>query len=175
MATSTKKTRAAANGQAHPETEVQMGIETPDKKAIAQGLCRVLADTYTLYLKTHKFHWNVQGPLFSSLHLLFEQQYTELATAVDEIAERIRTLGMLSPGSYREFQALTSISEEDNHPNAHEMVRLLAEGHETVAATIRDMFDIPAELGDEPTVDLLTGRLVVHEKATWMLRSILAT
>jgi starvation-inducible DNA-binding protein len=173
MAASTKK--ASTNGQDHGDNEVQMGLERVDKKSIAQGLCRVLADTYTLYLKTHKFHWNVQGPLFSSLHLLFEQQYSEMALAVDEIAERIRTLGVLAPGSYREFQSLTSIPEEDHHPNAHEMVRLLAEGHETVAATIRDMFDIPAELGDEPTVDMLTGRLVVHEKATWMLRSILAT
>jgi starvation-inducible DNA-binding protein len=174
MATSKTKSRSS-NGQAPSQTEVQMGIETRDKKSIAQGLCRVLADTYTLYLKTHKFHWNVQGPLFSSLHLLFEQQYTEMAAAVDEIAERIRTLGVLAPGSYREFQSLTSIQEEDHNPTAHEMVRLLAEGHETVAATIRDMFDIPADLGDEPTVDMLTGRLVVHEKAAWMLRSILAT
>lgn len=173
MATSTKK--VSGNGQDHGDNEVHMGLERVDKKSIAQGLCRVLADTYTLYLKTHKFHWNVQGPLFSSLHMLFETQYTEMALAVDEIAERIRTLGVLAPGSYREFQALTSIPEEDHLPNAHEMVRLLAEGHETVAATIRDMFDIPAELGDEPTVDMLTGRLVVHEKATWMLRSILAT
>jgi len=174
MATSTKKA-ASTNGQHAPDNEVQMGIESRDKKSIAQGLCRVLADTYTLYLKTHKFHWNVQGPLFSSLHMLFEQQYSEMAIAVDDIAERIRTLGVLAPGSYREFQVLTSIPEEEHNPNAHEMVRLLAEGHETVAATIREMFDIPAELGDEPTVDMLTGRLVVHEKATWMLRSILAT
>ena len=174
MATSTKKA-ASTNGQHATDNEVQMGIESRDKKAIAQGLCRVLADTYTLYLKTHKFHWNVQGPLFSSLHMLFEQQYSEMAIAVDDIAERIRTLGVLAPGSYREFQVLTSIPEEEHNPNAHEMVRLLAEGHETVAATIREMFDIPAELGDEPTVDMLTGRLVVHEKATWMLRSILAT
>jgi starvation-inducible DNA-binding protein len=173
MAT-TKKTRPA-DEEEHSPTEVQMGIEMRDKKSIAQGLCRVLADTYTLYLKTHKFHWNVQGPLFSSLHLMFETQYNEMALAVDEIAERIRTLGVLAPGSYREFQTLTSIPEEDHNPNAHEMVRLLAEGHETVAATIREMFDIPAELGDEPTIDMLTGRLVVHEKATWMLRSTLAT
>jgi starvation-inducible DNA-binding protein len=161
------------NGQ-RENGEVQMGIDSLDKKAIAQGLCRVLADTYTLYLKTHKFHWNVTGPMFGSLHLMFEQQYTELATAVDELAERIRTLGTYAPGSYREFQSLTTIPEEEYHPSAEEMVRLLAEGHERVSATIREMFEIPDEFGDEPTLDLLTGRMVVHEKAAWMLRAIIS-
>lgn len=171
MATTRKAPRT--NGQ-DTVGQVRMGIEIEDKKEIAQGLCRVLADTYTLYLKTHKFHWNVTGPMFSSLHALFETQYNELALAVDEIAERIRTLGTLSPGSYREFQAMTSIPEEDHNPTAEEMVRLLAEGNEAVTATIREMFEIPDEFGDEPTLDLLTQRMVVHEKATWMLRSIIS-
>jgi starvation-inducible DNA-binding protein len=152
---------------------VNIGIEEQDRKNIAEGLCRLLADTYTLYLKTHYFHWNVTGPLFNSLHLMFEQQYTELAIAVDSIAERIRTLGYTAPGSYSEYAELSSIEETRDVPNAEEMVRLLVEGNEAVVRTARSVFPIAEKANDESTADLLTQRMSLHEKSAWMLRSML--
>ena len=152
---------------------VNIGIEEKDRKEIAEGLCRLLADTYTLYLKTHYFHWNVTGSLFNSLHLMFEQEYTELATAVDEIAERIRTLGYPAPGSYSEYAELASIEETRDVPEAEEMVRLLVEGNEAVVRTARSVFPAAERANDESTADLLTQRMSIHEKTAWMLRSIL--
>ncbi|MBD1804909.1 DNA starvation/stationary phase protection protein [Microcoleus sp. FACHB-SPT15] len=152
---------------------VDIGIEEESRKEIADGLSRVLADTYSLYLKTHYFHWNVTGPQFNSLHLMFEQQYTELAIAVDDIAERIRALGVFAPGSYSAFAELSSIPETSEVPSAEEMVRLLVEGNEAVARTARSVFPATERGKDESTADLLTGRLRVHEKTAWMLRSIL--
>ena len=152
---------------------VDIGIAEESRKEIAQGLSRVLADTYSLYLKTHYFHWNVTGPMFNSLHLMFEQQYTELATAVDDIAERIRALGVFAPGSYSQFTELSSIPETRDVPSADDMVRLLVEGNEAVAKTARSVFPSAEKGGDESTADLLTDRLRVHEKTAWMLRSII--
>jgi starvation-inducible DNA-binding protein len=152
---------------------VNIGIEENDRKDIADGLCRLLADTYTLYLKTHYFHWNVTGPLFNSLHLMFEQQYTELALAVDSIAERIRTLGYTAPGSYSEYAELSSIKETRNVPKAEEMVQLLVEGNEAVVRTARSVFPIAEKANDESTADVLTQRMSLHEKNAWMLRSML--
>lgn len=152
---------------------VNIGIEEKDRKDIADGLCRLLADTYTLYLKTHYFHWNVTGPLFNSLHLMFEQQYTELALAVDSIAERIRTLGYTAPGSYSEYAELSSIEETRNVPKAEEMVELLVEGNEAVVRTARSVFPIAEKANDESTADVLTQRMSLHEKNAWMLRSML--
>ena len=143
------------------------------KKEIAKGLSILLADSYTLYLKTHNFHWNVVGPMFQTLHLMFETQYTELALAVDLIAERIRALGVPAPGSYREFAGLTVIPEDDDAPNADEMVARLVAGHETVARTARKVFPLADKAGDEPTADLLTQRMQIHEKNAWMLRVLL--
>ncbi|MFB2921732.1 MULTISPECIES: Dps family protein [Aerosakkonema] len=152
---------------------VDIGIEEQARQEIAQGLSRLLADTYSLYLKTHYFHWNVTGPMFHSLHLMFEGQYTELAAAVDVIAERIRALGVFAPGSYSQFSELGSIPETRDVPSAEEMVRLLVEGNEAVAKTARSVFP-PAQNGDDQsTLDMLTERLRVHEKTAWMLRSIL--
>lgn len=153
--------------------EINIGIEPKQREQITQGLSRVLADTYTLYLKTHNFHWNVTGPMFNSLHLMFETQYTELATAVDEIAERIRALGAQAPGSYKQFAELSSIEEETTVPDWKEMVRQLVEGAETVARTSREVMPVVEQAGDEPTADLLTQRMQVHEKTAWMLRSLL--
>ena len=154
--------------------EIDIGIPQDDRKAIAAGLSRVLADSYTLYLKTHNFHWNVTGPMFNSLHLMFEGQYTELATAVDEIAERIRALGETAPGTYSAFAKLSQIEEEEGVPPAKEMIEQLVRGHETVAKTARSVFPLADKGGDEPTADLLTQRLQIHEKTAWMLRSLLA-
>ena len=153
--------------------QIEIGIAPEQRKEIAAGLSRLLADSYTLYLKTHNYHWNVTGPLFNTLHLMFEQQYTELATAVDEIAERIRALGEPAPGSYTAFAALTSIEEEDRVPDAEEMIRQLVIGQETVVRTARELFPLVDEAGDEPSADLLTQRMQVHEKTAWMLRSML--
>lgn len=153
--------------------QVDIGISEQDRKAIADGLSRVLADTYTLYLKTHNFHWNVTGPMFQTLHLMFEQQYTELAAAVDEIAERIRALGFPAPGTYSQFADLSSIEETSGVPDATEMIRLLVQGQETVARTARSVFPVVDQASDEPTADLLTQRMQVHEKTAWMLRSLL--
>ena len=152
---------------------IDIGISEPDRKRISDGLSRLLADTYTLYVKTHNFHWNVTGPLFNTLHLMFEQQYTELATAVDEIAERIRALGFPAPGSYKQFGALTSIDEEEGLPSALEMIAQLAKDQETVTRTAREIFPLAEDAHDEPTADLLTQRMLTHEKTAWMLRSIL--
>jgi len=153
--------------------KIDTGIKPADRRAIADGLARVLADSYTLYLKTHKYHWNVTGPMFQTLHLMFEAQYTELAMAVDEIAERIRALGALSPGSYREFTELNSVGEDEDEPHATEMIRRLVRGQETVVHTARAAFPAAEQAGDQATIDLLTRRMQVHEKAAWMLRSLL--
>jgi starvation-inducible DNA-binding protein len=152
---------------------VNIGIDESARKEIADGLSRLLADTYTLYLKTHNFHWNVTGPMFQTLHLMFEQQYTELATAVDLIAERIRALGFPAPGSYSDYARLSSIPEATGVPKAEDMIRQLVEGQEAVARTARSVFPLVDKVNDEPTADLLTQRLQVHEKAAWMLRSLL--
>jgi starvation-inducible DNA-binding protein len=151
-----------------------LGIQENDRLAIAEGLSHLLADTYTLYLKTHKFHWNVTGPMFQTLHLMFETQYTELALAVDLIAERIRALDVLAPGSYSEFAQLSSIEEDTGTPNAQEMIQKLVEGQESVVRTARSLYPVVNAASDEPTADLLTQRLQIHEKNAWMLRSLLA-
>jgi starvation-inducible DNA-binding protein len=153
--------------------EINIGISTSDRKEIADALSRLLADTYTLYLKTHNFHWNVTGPMFQTLHLMFEQQYNELALAVDLIAERIRALGAPAPGSYREFARLSSVKEAEGVPAATEMIRQLVEGQETVARTAREAFVVAGRANDQPTADLLTQRMQIHEKTAWMLRSLL--
>jgi len=152
---------------------IDIGIPPKSRAQIAAGLSRVLADSYTLYLKTHNYHWNVTGPQFNTLHTMFEQQYTELATAVDEIAERIRALGHPAPGSYRAFAKLTKIEEEEKVPRAAEMIRQLVIGQETVVRTAREIFPLADEAHDEPTADLLTQRMQLHEKNAWMLRSML--
>ena len=153
---------------------INIGIGEKDRAAIAQGLSRLLADTYTLYLTTHNFHWNVTGPMFNSLHAMFMAQYTELWNAVDPVAERIRSLGHAAPGSYAEFGKLTSLADAPvKPPQALEMVRILVEGHEAVARTARALFPLADKAGDEPTADLLTQRLTVHEQTAWMLRSLL--
>jgi starvation-inducible DNA-binding protein len=154
-------------------TTIDIGINEQNRKEIADGLSRLLADTYTLYLKTHNFHWNVTGPMFQTLHLMFETQYNELALAVDAIAERIRALGARAPGTYRELSALTVIEEDTDEPNATEMIRRLVKGQEAVARTAREVFAIASDANDQPSADLLTQRLQVHEKTAWMLRSLL--
>ena len=154
--------------------ELDIGISKEDRSSIASGLSRLLADSYTLYLKTHNYHWNVTGPQFNTLHLMYEGQYTELAAAVDEIAERIRALGIRAPGSYREFAALTSIEEGTGQESAEEMTRQLAIGQETIVRTAREIFPAADAANDEPTADLLTQRMQIHEKNAWMLRSMLA-
>lgn len=153
---------------------IDIGISAKDREAIADGLSRLLADTYTLYLTTHNFHWNVTGPMFNTLHTMFMTQYTELWTALDEIAERIRALGYPAPGSFSQFAELASIKEEVGVPKANDMIRQLVEGHEAAARTIRSVFPAAEQGSDEPTADLLTQRMQVHEKTAWMLRSLLA-
>jgi starvation-inducible DNA-binding protein len=153
--------------------EINIGISRVDREEIVAGLSKLLADTYTLYLKTHNFHWNVTGPMFQTLHLMFETQYNELALAVDLIAERIRALGAPAPGSYREFARLSSIREAEGVPKAPEMIRQLVEGQESVVRTARAVFPAVDRASDEPTADLLTQRMQVHEKTAWMLRSLL--
>src|SRR5690625_1558843 len=153
--------------------EINTGVPVEQREKIADGLARLLADSYTLYLKTHNFHWNVTGPMFSTLHDLFEEQYTELAEAVDEIAERIRALGFPAPGSYREFGKLSSIEEAEGVPDAEDMIKQLVEGQEAVVRTARRVLPIAGEVNDEPTVDLVTQRMQIHEKNAWMLRSLL--
>ena len=153
---------------------INIGISDKDRAAIAAGLARLLADTYTLYLTTHNFHWNVTGPMFNTLHTMFMAQYTELWTAVDPVAERIRSLGHTAPGSYAQFGALASIPDAPSTPpKALAMVKILVEGHEAVARTARSIFPLADKAGDEPTADLLTQRLTVHEQTAWMLRSLL--
>ncbi len=151
--------------------DMNIGIENNDREAIAKGLSKLLADSYTLYLKTHNFHWNVTGPMFSSLHLMFETQYSELAVAVDDIAERIRALGLKAPGSYAQFSKLTTIKEDDGNPKAEQMILQLIRDHELVIRTAREVFQLADEAGDEPTADLLTQRMQLHEKTNWMLRA----
>ena len=153
--------------------KVDIGISEQRRSEIAEGLSRVLADSYTLYLKTHNYHWNVTGPQFNTLHSMFEEQYSELAEAVDEIAERIRALGMPAPGSYKAFAELSSIEEETGQPDAEEMIRRLVRGQETVVRTAREIFPVVDQANDEPTADLLTQRMQIHEKNAWMLRSML--
>lgn len=153
--------------------DINIGINEKDRKEIADGLSRLLSDTYTVYLKTHNFHWNVTGPMFNTLHLMFETQYNELALAVDAIAERIRALGIHAPGSYAQFAALTSIREETGVPEAKEMIRQLVDDQETVVRTAREVFPLADRVSDQPTMDLLTERMQVHEKTAWMLRSLL--
>ncbi|QLQ00226.1 Dps family protein [Tibeticola sp.] len=153
---------------------IHIGIGEKDRAAIAAGLSKLLADTYTLYLTTHNFHWNVTGPMFNSLHDMFMQQYTELWNAVDPIAERIRSLGHVAPGSYAQYGKLSSVPDAPAAPpKAMEMVRILVQGHEAVARTARELFPLVEQASDEPTADLLTQRLTVHEQTAWMLRSIL--
>jgi len=154
-------------------TRVDIGLDDNRRRTVAEELGRVLADSYTLYLKTHNFHWNVTGPMFTSLHQMFEEQYRELAGAVDEVAERIRTLGEPAPGSYKQFAELGRVREQTGVPEALDMVRELTKDHETVARTSREAFQQADEAGDEPTADLLVQRMQVHEKTAWMLRSLL--
>lgn len=153
--------------------QIDIGISEKDRAVISEGLSRLLADTYTLYLKTHNFHWNVTGPMFQTLHLMFETQYTELALAVDLIAERIRSLGSVAPGTYSDFVRLTSISETPGVPKAEDMIRQLVQGQETVVRTARSLFPVVEQGADEATADLLTQRIQLHEKTAWMLRSLL--
>jgi starvation-inducible DNA-binding protein len=153
--------------------EPNIGIDRNTRQQIAAGLSRLLADTYTLYLKTHNYHWNVTGPMFNTLHLMFETQYNELALAVDLIAERIRALGEPAPGTYSAFARLTAIKERDDVPSAEEMIRDLVVGQETVVRTARDLFPLVDGAHDEPSADLMTQRMQAHEKAAWMLRSLL--
>jgi starvation-inducible DNA-binding protein len=169
---SKKNTAIATATAAAPQIDI--GIKGKDREKIVAGLSKVLADTYTLYLKTHNFHWNVTGPMFNTLHLMFMTQYTELWNAVDPVAERIRSLGHPAPGSYAQFGRLSSIKDvPEDPPKALEMVRILVEGHEAVARTARGIFPLVEKAGDEPTADLLTQRLAVHEQTAWMLRSLL--
>lgn len=155
------------------QMKIDIGIDANKRAEIANGLSRVLADTYTLYLKTHNFHWNVTGPMFQTLHLMFETHYNELALAVDLVAERIRALGHPAPGTYQQFVQLSAIKEDDGVPKAEDMIRLLVRGHETVARTAREVFRAAEGGNDQPTCDLLTQRMQVHEKTAWMLRSLL--
>jgi starvation-inducible DNA-binding protein len=154
--------------------KINIGIEEKDRKAIAEGLSRLLADSYSLYLQTHNFHWNVTGPMFQTLHLMFEQQYTELALAVDLIAERIRALGFPAPGTYSEFVELSSIQETRGVPSAEKMIEILVEGQEAIVRTARGVFPVVDAAHDEPSADLLTQRMQIHEKTAWMLRSLLS-
>jgi starvation-inducible DNA-binding protein len=152
---------------------IDIGISDELRQQIGEGLSRLLADTYTVYLKTHNFHWNVTGPMFNTLHLMFETQYNELALAVDLIAERIRALGLPAPGSYAQFAKLTCIQEETGVPAAEEMIRQLVKDQETVVRTARSIFPVVEKANDQPTADLLTQRMQIHEKTAWMLRSLL--
>ncbi len=152
---------------------IDIGIPEKERQKIAAGLKHLLADTYTLYLKTHNFHWNVTGPMFNTLHLMFETQYDELALAVDLIAERIRALGVFAPGSFSQFKELATVKEETGVPSAVEMISQLAKDHETLSKVAREILPLSGKVDDEPTNDLLTQRMQVHEKNAWMLRSLL--
>lgn len=160
--------------QATTKVPVDIGIATADRRAVTDALSRLLADTYTLYLKTHGYHWNVVGPMFTTLHQMFEEQYSELALAVDEIAERIRALGEPAPGTYREFSELASVVEDSHTPDATGMIEQLLGDQQTVVYTARAAIPVAQQAGDDPTADLLTQRIQVHEKTAWMLRSMLA-
>ena len=164
MASSKKESKAV---------KIDIGISHSDRAKIVEGLSKLLADSYTLYLMTHNFHWNVTGPQFNSLHNMFMTQYTEQWNALDIIAERIRALGFPAPGTYKHFVKLTALKEVEGVPKAEEMVSLLVNAHETVARTARSLFPIVDEVNDQPTADLITQRLEVHEKTAWMLRSLL--
>ena len=153
--------------------EINTGIPARQRAAIAHGLSRLLADTYVVYLKTHNFHWNVEGPMFQTLHQMFMAQYTEAWNAIDLIAERIRSLGEYAPGTYKQYLKLASIKESDGVPRAEQMVKLLIEGQEAVVRTARELLPLADEAHDEPTLDLLTQRMQAHEKNAWMLRSLL--
>lgn len=155
------------------QTPINIGISEKDRKKVVDGLARMLADTYTLYLKTHNFHWNVTGPMFQTLHLMFMTQYNEIWMAVDLVAERIRSLGHPAPGTYKEFAALTSIKDSSGTISAKEMIKQLVAGQEAVVRTAREVLPIAEKAGDQPTVDLLSARMEVHEKNAWMLRSLL--
>lgn len=152
-------------------TNIDIGISSENRAQIADGLKRLLADSYTLYLQTHNFHWNVTGPLFRELHLMFEEHYTELAEAVDDIAERIRTLDVVAPGTYKEFSKLSSVKEVDGVPSANEMVDILTKGHEQVVRTAREVLALANEAGDESSSALVSDRMRTHEKTAWMLRA----
>ena len=154
-------------------SSIHIGISAPDREQVAAGLSHLLADTYSLYLQTHNFHWNVEGPMFNTLHLMFETQYNELWQAVDLIAERIRSLGFHAPGTYGQLTKLTSIEEVDGVPAAMDMVSYLVKGHEAVTRTARTAFQMSDKAGDESSSDMLTQRLQIHEKTAWMLRSLL--
>ncbi|MBV8125426.1 MAG: DNA starvation/stationary phase protection protein [Burkholderiaceae bacterium] len=168
------KAKNAKSASASANAGINIGISEKDRAAIAQGLSQLLADTYTLYLTTHNFHWNVTGPMFNTLHLMFMGQYTELWNAVDPVAERIRSLGHVAPGSYAQFSALSSLPDVPQQPpKALEMVRILVAGHEGAARTARKLFPLVDQANDEPTADLLTQRLTMHEQTAWMLRSLL--
>jgi len=149
------------------------GISTNDRAAIAKGLSRLLADTYVVYLKTHNFHWNVEGPMFQTLHQMFMEQYTEAWNAIDLVAERIRSLGHYAPGTYREYLDLARVKETPGVPKAVQMVKLLIDGQESVVKTAREVLPLAEKADDQPTLDLLTQRMQVHEKNAWMLRSLL--
>ncbi len=153
--------------------EIDIGLTKAQREKIADGLSHLLADSYSLYLKTHNFHWNVTGPMFTALHTLFEEEYTEMATAVDEIAERIRALGVFAPGSFSTYASLSSIPEETGVPDAMNMIRQLAEGQEAIVRTARSVLPVAEDVGDGPSADLLIRRMEVHEKNAWMLRSLL--
>lgn len=153
---------------------IQIGISPADRQSIADGLSKLLADSYSLFLMTHNFHWNVTGPQFNSLHLMFETQYTELFAAVDEVAERIRALGILVPASFSKFSSLASFAIPDETLSANDMIAHLVQGQEAVVRTARDLFPIADKANDQPTLDLLTRRMEVHEKNAWMLRALLA-
>lgn len=153
-------------------SKIDIGIKKADRTEVAEGLKRLLADSYTLYLQTHNFHWNVEGPRFRELHLMFEEHYTELAVAVDDIAERIRTLDVPAPGTYKEFAKLSSIKEVDGVPDATKMVDLLTHGHEQVVKTCRDVLKLANEADDESTSAMASDRMRIHEKTAWMLRAI---
>ena len=159
--------------KANTAPQIDIGISAKERKRIADGLAKVLADSYTLYLKTHNFHWNVTGPMFNTLHLMFEAQYNELALAVDLVAERIRALGHPAPGSYSAYAKLSSIEEAEGVPAAEDMIAQLVKGHEAVARTARGVFRAAEKASDQPTADLLTQRMQVHEKTAWMLRALL--
>jgi starvation-inducible DNA-binding protein len=167
-------TKSKAKAVSSENFRIDIGISEGHRKTISEGLSRLLADTYTVYLMTHNFHWNVKGPMFQTLHLMFETQYTELALAVDLVAERIRSLGFAAPGTYAEFANLTSIKDpaSGNIP-AKDMIRKLVEGQEAVIRTVRSLFPVAEKAGDEATCDLLTQRIQLHEKTAWMLRSLL--
>ena len=153
--------------------QIDLGISEQNRLKIAEGLSKLLADSYSVYLKTHKFHWNVTGPMFQTLHAMFETQYTELALAVDMIAERIRSLGSFAPGSYSEFSKLSTVKDALGQINAHSMIAQLVQDHETVVRTARSLFPIAETASDQVTLDLLTQRMQVHEKTCWMLRSLI--